>query len=300
MKISGVHVLLTYQCTFECDHCFVWGSPFQSGTLNMAQIEHILQEAQSLGSVEWFYLEGGEPFLFYPTFVNSVRKAAEMGFKVGVVTNGYWATSLQDAVEGLRPLAGLVADLSVSSDLFHYSEQMSRQAERMVAAADVLGIPVGVISIEQPAQAADIHNTGQIPLGESGVMYRGRAAEKLAGSVRHYPWTEFTSCPEEDLRNPGRVHVDPLGEIHVCQGISIGNLFERPLAEIISAYDPDKHPIAGPLLAGGPAQLARQYNLQPEPTYADACHLCYTTRIQLRERFPDVLLPDQVYGIMGA
>ena len=38
MKLSGLHLLLTYQCTFECDHCFVWGSPWQTGTLTLEQI----------------------------------------------------------------------------------------------------------------------------------------------------------------------------------------------------------------------------------------------------------------------
>jgi len=30
MKLSSLHVLLTYQCNYECDHCFVWGSPRQA------------------------------------------------------------------------------------------------------------------------------------------------------------------------------------------------------------------------------------------------------------------------------
>ena len=31
MKLTGLHLLLTYQCVLECDHCFVWGSPWQKG-----------------------------------------------------------------------------------------------------------------------------------------------------------------------------------------------------------------------------------------------------------------------------
>ncbi len=42
MKLEGLHILLTYQCTYECDHCFVWGSPWQTGTLTFEQIEKIL------------------------------------------------------------------------------------------------------------------------------------------------------------------------------------------------------------------------------------------------------------------
>ena len=61
--LSGLHLLLTYECNYECDHCFVWGGPSQSGTMSVETIEHILGEAMALGSIEWIYFEGGEAFL---------------------------------------------------------------------------------------------------------------------------------------------------------------------------------------------------------------------------------------------
>jgi len=295
MKISGLHILLTYQCTFECDHCFVWGSPNQSGTLTVNQIGQILEQARAAG-VEWIYFEGGEPFLFYPILVWGVKRAVEMGFHVGIVSNAYWANSVADALEWLAPLAGLIEDLSVSSDLYHYSEAMSQQAQQAVTAAGQLGIPVGTISVAQP-EAVAAAASGQLPQGQSGVMYRGRAASKLASRTPHQDWETFTHCPHEDLRDPGRTHLDPLGNLHICQGISLGNLFTVPLGEIITGYDPESHPICGPLLAGGPVALVSEYALPHEAAYADACHLCYEARRDLRSRFPDILLPDQMYGI---
>jgi MoaA/NifB/PqqE/SkfB family radical SAM enzyme len=97
--LTGVHILLTYTCTLECDHCFVWGSPRQHGTLTLEQIEDILRQARDVGTVEWIYFEGGEPFLFYPVLIRSVERAADFGFQVGVVSNAYWAAALADAVE---------------------------------------------------------------------------------------------------------------------------------------------------------------------------------------------------------
>lgn len=297
MKLTGLHILLTYQCNFECNHCFVWGSPSQTGTLTLSQLEDIFDQAGDTGTISSIYFEGGEPFLYYPILVRGVRAAKERGFEVGIVSNSYWATSKEDAIEWLKPFAGMVEDLSVSSDLFHYDEQLSRQATNACQAADELGIPVGTISIAQPDEESVDQVVGQLPLDESGVMYRGRAAEKLVGKATLKPWTEFTECPYEDLREPGRVHLGPLGELHICQGISIGNLFEMPLKDICDRYEPDKHPITGPLLSAGPAELVRRYNLPHQEGYADACHLCYSARLELRERFPKHLGPDQVYGI---
>jgi len=295
MQITGLHLLLTYQCTLECDHCFVWGSPRQTGTMTLAQVEIILRQARELGTVNSIYFEGGEPFLYYPALLAAVRAANRLGFEVGIVSNGYWATGQEDALEALRPLAGLVQDLSISSDEYHWDREISRQVEYIRAAAHQLGIAVGTISIGQPG-AGGAESEGQLGAGESAVMYRGRAAERLAQRAGRRPWESFDRCPHEDLREPGRVHVDPLGYIHLCQGLALGNLFETPLRILLSDYEPDAHPIAGALLAGGPAELVRRYDLPRQASYADACHLCDEARRRLRPRFPALLAPDQMYG----
>ena len=277
--MNGLHLLLTYQCTFECDHCFVWSGPFQSGTMTCDTVDHIIDQAVQLGTIEWIYFEGGEAFLYYAILRHGIRRAKEHGFKVGIVTNAYWANSESDAREWLEPLAGSVDDLSISSDDYHGSGEEYPNAEIARAAARQLEIPVDFISVD-----------------ESSVHYRGRAAEKLAPEAPTRPWQDFTHCPWEDLRHPGRVHVDPFGHMHLCQGISMGNLLERPLSEIVADFRPDDHPVVGPLLDGGPAELVRRYDLTHEDGYADHCHLCYEARRTLRSQFPDVLAPDQMYG----
>jgi hypothetical protein len=303
MNITGLHLLLTYQCNLECDHCFAWGSPWQTGTITLEGIREILRQASALGTVEWFYFEGGEPFLFYPIMVRGVEEAARLGFKVGIVTNGYWGTELEDALEWLRPFQGLVRDLSVSSDRLHWSEAISRQAQIATQAAEELGIPLGIISIAQPETADAPSVVGVLPPSESGIMYRGRATEELVADAPRTAWTEFTECPHEDLRDPGRLHLDPLGNAHVCQGISLGNVFHEALKDIVRTYDASvsagTHPIVSPLLSGGPKALVEQYELDHEDGYADACHLCYEARLALRDRFPEILAPDQMYGVVS-
>jgi len=127
-------------------------------------------------------------------------------------------------------------------------------------------------------------------------MYRGRAASMLLEDAPKRLWTEFTKCPHENLANPSRVHVDPFGYVHVCQGISIGNIWQHPLPEIIQSYDPSSNPIIGPLLEAGPVALVKKFDLHHEEIYADACHLCYAARLALKARFPESLTPGQMYG----
>ena len=297
--LSGLHLLLTYECNYECDHCFVWGGPSQTGTMTLETVGRIVGEAEALGTIEWIYFEGGEPFLHYDTLVAGAQLARESGFRVGIVSNAYWATSEAEAMERLAPFAGLVDDLSISSDAYHGKEEGAAGPDIARGAAQMLGIPVDFISVAEPDAAGVAGSAGKLPPGESAVLFRGRAAEKLASRVAKKSWQQFDRCPWEDLRAPGRVHVDPYGNLHVCQGITIGNLLQRPLPEIMRDYDADEHPIVGPLLAGGPAEIVRRYALPHGAGYADHCHLCYEARRQLRRRFPDILTPDQMYGIEG-
>jgi hypothetical protein len=298
MRLFSLHLLLTYECNFDCDHCFVWGSPKQTGTMTIKNLQEILRQGKDLGTVKSIFFEGGEPFLYHPVMVKGAQMAKKMGFSVGVLSNSYWANTVEDAMEWLRPLAGLVDGVSFSSDLYHYDKMVSDKARNARAAARKLGINVGLLQVAQPEAMKAASVVGQLPHGESTVMFRGRAVEKLAGRAAKKPWKSFTECSHEKLREPDRVHLDPLGNVHVCQGIMAGNVFRKPLSRLCEVYDPDSHPIIGPLLDGGPAELVRRYELRHEAGYADACHLCYEARGILRERFPKTLGPNQMYGIL--
>jgi len=292
LNLSGMHLLLTYQCPYECDHCFVWSNPNYTETMTLKQIRELLTEAKKLGTVEWVWFEGGEPFLYYAVMLKGIKEARALGFKVGVLSNSYWATCLEDALEWLRPLAELgVSDMGLSSDLYHGEDLEAERVKNAVEAASKLGISVGIMAT---AQMPD--KLKGLPGGVSELMYRGRAAKKLLEGAPRKPWVQFKECPHEKLASPGRVHVDPLGYVHVCQGLTIGNARQRPLSEIIESYDASSHPIMKPLVEGGPAALVKEFDIPHERTYADACHLCYEARLLLRARFPDLLAPGQMYG----
>lgn len=289
MNLSELHLLLTYRCNYSCSHCFVWGSPTQTGTMTTADIRRIFEEAVTLGTIRRIYFEGGETFLYYPLLLDGVRMARQSGFEVGIVTNAYWANSEDDARTWLEPLAGNIVDLSISSDVYHGSGRGTDRPGIAGRVAGDLGIPASFISVAAP---------GEETSERAPVHYRGRAVT-LAGRVPASNWERFDQCPWEDLAQPERVHVDAFGHLHVCQGISIGNLFERSLRDIMRDYTPGAHPIVGPLLAGGPAEIVRHYGLDHADGYADHCHLCYAARCALRNRFPGELAPDQMYGPNG-
>ena len=296
--LTQIHILLTYQCTSACDHCFLYCSPDSTGTFAGARLTTVLDQAQELGTVEWIYFEGGEPFLYYPLLLQGLGMARDRGFKTGIVTNGYWATSVEDAEAWLRPLVALqVSDLSMSDDAFHGGDAAA-PVKAAIAAAKRLELPVNVIRIDGPAAGGAADSAG--PKGaaiEGGpVRFRGRAVDRLTGGLPRQDARAFTECPHEDLRTPERIHIDPFGAVQFCQGLSIGNVWRTPLKQLLAEYDADAHPVIGPLLAGGPAQLARACGVAAKEGYVDACHLCFKTRRALLDDFPEALTPRQVYG----
>ena len=295
---SGLHLLLTYKCNFECDHCFVYSHPHAAGVMRISDVRAILAEADRLGNIKWIYFEGGEPFLYYQTMLWGLREAKQRGLKTGIVTNSYWATSVEDAREWLHPISEIgIDDLSISDDLYHYGETEENLAKYAHEAATELGLPVGKITIDDPKDALNEVKWKGKPVTAGSVQFKGRAVEKLTEGLPRRPWTEFNECPDEDFSNPGRVHIDPFGYVHLCQGIALGNMKKTPLRELVAGYDPNAHPICAPLLKGGPAELVKKYDVEHEESYIDECHLCYSARLKLRDRFPEILAPDVVYGV---
>jgi MoaA/NifB/PqqE/SkfB family radical SAM enzyme len=298
MPINELDLLLTYKCNFECDHCFVFGSPNATGVMKISDIREILRQAKKIESINWIIIEGGEPVLYYPILLWGLMEAKRQGFKTGFITNAYWATSVEDAKEWLKPISRIgVSDATVSDDLFHYGDGEENLSTYAFQAAKELRVPVSKISILQPERYMLGKEWKGKPVREGAVLFKGRPAEKLVEGLPRKPWQEFDKCLDEDFSNQKRVHIDPFGYVHLCQGIAMGNMKKTPLRTLFEQFDPYRHPICGPVLKGGPAELIRTYNVDHEEGYVDECHLCYSTRLKLRKRFPEILAPNQMYGV---
>jgi hypothetical protein len=296
IRLDGIHFLVTYRCTYACDHCFVWGSPDAEGTMTLAQLTSAIDQAAACG-VESVYFEGGEPTLAYPIVLAAAAHARRRGLDWGMVSNCFWATSVEDARVWLAPFVDLgVSDLSLSSYAYFVEDADEDCLRNAVLAARELGLPMAVLEVGAAA-CLDVPGLG---LGEDvgEIMCKGRAAVELAPGRAARPPETLTTCPFEDFADPGRAHLGCDGELQLCQGISAGNVFAGGLAAVLDGYDPARRPIIAEIQAGGPWALAQAYRHTPRlALYADECHLCYEVRSALRERFPHVLAPAQCYGL---
>jgi 4Fe-4S single cluster domain len=299
IRLDGIHFLVTYRCTYACDHCFVWGSPDAEGTMTLAQLTSAIDQAADCGVVS-VYFEGGEPTLAYPVVLAAAAHARRRGLEWGMVSNCFWATSVEDARVWLAPFVDLgISDLSLSSYAYFVEDADEDRLRNAALAAQELRLPMAVLEV---GAAACLDIPG-LCLGEDvgDIMCKGRAAVELAPGRAARPPDTLVSCPFEDFAAPGRAHLGCDGELQLCQGISAGNVFADGLAAVLEAYDPARRPVVAEIHAGGPWALARAYGHTPRRAlYADECHLCYEVRSALRERLPDVLAPAQCYGLTAA
>ena len=297
--LTSIHVLLTYTCTLRCDHCYVFASPQASGKVSPVKVSRLLDQTLQIKSIEWVIFEGGEPFLVYPLLLTSVKHARKLGFKVGVITNGYFGRSEEAAVRFLKPLVALGLNrIFISNDRFHYKNTIDSPAKRAIDAAVKLGLPITRIKISEstsPVQNQVPENVHVIEETHPLLMV-GRANERLKFDLPLSDWRSFTVCPFKDLQDPDTLFIDPLGNAQICQGISIGNIWVDHLSVLMEQFDIDSHPIYGPIVHNGPKGLVDEYRIIPLQEYQNACQMCYSLRRLLLSRFPEYLSPPQVYN----
>jgi len=279
-SLTSIHFLITYGCSAACDHCFLWGSPHRRASMSADQVDAFLDEVKALGTVTGVCAEGGESFTRYDVVVHFLRAATARGLTASALTNASWVTSREETEARVRELmaAGLTS-LGISTDEWH------RQV-----------VPVERVDLLLEICAAAGLTANRMETALGGVMFRGRAAEKLAHLAPGVPAEELTKCPHEKLDAPSRVHLDCYGRLHLCQGLCVG---PGSITEACAGYDAATHPIVSRLLEGGPLALARfavAQGFELQARYADACHLCYRAREFLRPQFPELLGPDEMYG----
>ena len=297
--ITRLHILLTYNCSLRCKHCYVFSDQRAAGKISLSQISQILKEVRKLPGVRWIYFGGGEPFTQYPLLLKAIQRARKLDYDVGVETNGYFARTIEAGVRFLRPLALMgVKDIRISNDFLHYKNPETSPAKRALKAAKKLGLPTTLVRIahpgiqELPGKSISLADN----VLERRLMFIGRAIKSLLGGLPTSNWQEFTSCPRTDLTDPEEVFIDAYGYVQVCPGIAIGNAGEAPLHEIIENFGLQSHAILRILKIKGPSGLMKDSSVHPDAEYVSPCHCCYSIRRDLIDHYPDWFAPRQVYG----
>ena len=266
----------------------------------------------------WIY--GGEPFL-YPGVLAEVMKISKRNgiAQIGVLTNGYWATSPSAGLRKLSPLkqAGLNA-IIISTDGLHAEAVSPDLAINAIRAALKMGFKKVIASVafipprklSNPINDrseeiwAKLKGNPHLLLEENPVVFIGRAAQELSDYCQPKKLKAAQKCKPPSyiggsFDEPQGLEIDPYGWVMICPGFSLGNAQKQPLAKLVEQYGNSGNTLWSIFCSHGPAgllNLAQEKGYHQRALYASDCHLCYEVRKFLQPYYPEYLAPAGCYN----
>jgi radical SAM protein with 4Fe4S-binding SPASM domain len=241
-----------------------------------------IDDAFNLGA-EWVSLTGGEPFLELELLTNIVEYASRKGLSTEAVTNGFWATSVEDAENILAPLVEKGLDvLNLSIDDFHQEYVPLEYLRNAYQAALKLGIKIVLMTttVKQSRITAEtvpklLHDDKIQTLGASTIREPNALLIETpitpAGrgeNLTEHDYTLFTEIKCEVLRDIG---IGPNGDVYPCCGPLatdkvLGNIHQSSLKSILEEAQRDQ--FYQKLRAG----------IDVSGAFTSRCHACLSTK----------------------
>jgi pyruvate-formate lyase-activating enzyme len=313
-------VVYTYRCTIACRHCGFGGKQnCPDIRMDRGQLLEALRLLHETGRV--VHIAGGEPMLYWDALVADLAVAMQQGLAPHFLeTNCSWATT--DAVvtgrlEKLRQL-GLVGIL-ISADPFHQAHvpperflRVRRIARELLSSENVWSPDVPDARIQEYARIARDEDLLRQHVREHPPMMVGSAHATLRRFLDAYPveqvplkhgWQETYAtrecAPEFDRRTMWEIHVDPYGNIQTNCGVVLGNVADSSVEQVLRKGPAEANWATRILSREGPFGLLEMaeanHGLRPPAEVVSKCDLCYQVRRFLREPFPEVFGPAELY-----
>lgn len=116
--IKSIRFLTTYQCNAQCSHCEC--GPYEYDRLGLDEMCRLIDEGVALGTVGQVVFSGGEPTLLGEELLDAIRYAAGRSLLTRIVTNGWWGTTRESALEYVdRLMAAGLTEINISVDDLH-------------------------------------------------------------------------------------------------------------------------------------------------------------------------------------
>lgn len=115
-----IALMYSHQCNMTCKHCGILSSPYNKTKMPIEDARAYIDEAASIPRFKKVTFTGGEPMLFQDEHVELLERCKQHGLQTRMVTNGFWATTVDKGMEVLGRIkeAGLT-EINFSADEFH-------------------------------------------------------------------------------------------------------------------------------------------------------------------------------------
>lgn len=291
-------IMTTYKCNYRCHHCSVSSGPESNTTLSWEYMKMALDQADLIASIRLVVFTGGESSLYPDLIKKGISYATEKGMFTRLVTNAWWADTMENTRETLKEWVNLgLKEVNISYDDFHipYLEKYGGEQNviNVVQAAKEFGISVLIGSVIHPKAKIRtsylrqmIRNagiSGELQCMEDFLFSLGRA-KGLSEDYFHLIPEEINKSGCSDV---GRTMVLlPTGEVTFCCGhilnseaqklIILGKLEEETLSKIITRMQ--HNVLCWWLYFKGPQDIAKKLGI--DDLQHRSCELCYKIATQ--------------------
>ncbi len=314
-------VLFTYRCTIACRHCcFGCSSKRPEVVMDAERCVRYLADLHETGRV--VHIAGGECMAYWDELTKALEMAEARGVQPHFIeTNASFAATdaiVRERFERMRAL-GLVGVLA-SADPYHQASVPPEHFIRVRAIGEEVfgrqGLWMNMAPLEEIRDYAAIaRDEDRLAdwVRRNRPMFVGSAYSQLGRFVEQHPidrlppqrgWRSDHTGPdcavEFDRETIWELHIDPYDNIQTNCGVVLGKADRKTVGQLIEEGPGNANFISRMLAGDGPLQLARWahdiHGFAPPERAPSKCGLCYVTRRFLRQFYPDILGPEEVYS----
>jgi MoaA/NifB/PqqE/SkfB family radical SAM enzyme len=293
--LKNIGLLMTYKCQVQCPHCIIQAGPHRTEEISLEDAYDWIRQisAYRFGFIKVLSLTGGEPFFNIQRLKLISDYAKEQDLYVSAVTNGYWASTLEKAIQILDSLPSLMM-LQISTDKYHQQSIPFERVKNAMLACNQCNIPY-TISIcteneNDPEYQETLNNVSDFVDPQvifTAITFKAGRALQL-DTTQNYDTSR--TPPVSSCGAGGAPIVFPNGKIMACIGpiidlktphpLILGNLKQNSLEEILDQAE--LNVVLHAIRIWGPKfliKLVREAGLESElpKTYIkdSVCHACY-------------------------
>jgi len=235
----------SWECDATCRHCLFSSSPKSKARLDLNTAKRAITDINTLGSLESVALSGGEATLDRDYLFEIAGHVRDENLCFGLITNGKFASSIEEATALLGPLKKIGIDsIGLSWDNFHREFIDVSHAKNLLGATRKLGIDTRLTVVATKSyrigdafMELDPYALG-IPAMESACVPVGRARKAVPESdtLPTPSWNIGASCAKDFKM----LSVTPDASVYPCcsvggftEGIKLGSLHESSILELL-------------------------------------------------------------------
>ena len=306
LNVDRLEFAVTYRCNSNCEHCNVKHKKKMNKPIDKYLAVEIVNKISKKYHPQSIMTFGGEPLL-HPEIVCAIHNEAKKSgiSKRQVITNGYWFNDKDKVSEIVKQLkAAGVNNILVSVDAFHQEyiplDIVKNTVETLIKEGFkvIKWNPCWVVNENHNNQYNIVTknilkelDSLQIESASGNIVCpEGSTIENLSTYMPVKQYLPKGRCEEMPYTDPldsiTSISIEPNGDVKICRGFSIGNVFKADIIDILENYNPYANPEMRIILEKGIEglmELGKKSGIKPlVEDYYSICQMCISIRGQLK------------------